>query len=235
MRRGALRARGVAVMLAASLTGCAAGSGAPARVFRAEAPSRDYVDRVETLAILETLNATLLSHASATATLTDWCASHRLGAPARIVADRIPVEPVPATSEQRHELAVSAYEPLRFRHVRLRCGDVVFSEADNWYVPARLSEDMNRQLESTDQPFGMVVAPLHFQRHTLSAKLLWQPLPADWDMEPPAAGSAPPDTGVTPPKVLEHRAILSLPDGTPFSEVVETYTAGVLAFRTRRP
>jgi len=28
---------------------------------------------------------------------------------------------------------------------------------------------------------------------------------------------------------------LSLPDGTPFSEVVETYTAGVLAFRTRRP
>jgi hypothetical protein len=29
--------------------------------------------------------------------------------------------------------------------------------------------------------------------------------------------------------VLEHRAILSLPDGTPFSEVVETYTANVLA------
>ncbi len=37
-------------------------------------------------------------------------------------------------------------------------------------------------------------------------------------------------TGATPtirPAVLEHRAVLSLPDGTPFSEVVETYTREV--------
>jgi hypothetical protein len=27
-----------------------------------------------------------------------------------------------------------------------------------------------------------------------------------------------------PDAVLEHRAVLTLPDGTPFSEVVETYT-----------
>ena len=33
-----------------------------------------------------------------------------------------------------------------------------------------------------------------------------------------------------PHAVLEHRAVLSLPDGTPFSEVVETYTREVLAF-----
>jgi hypothetical protein len=38
-----------------------------------------------------------------------------------------------------------------------------------------------------------------------------------------------------PPKLLEHRAILSLPDGTPFSEVVETYTSNVLAFPVPRP
>ena len=33
-----------------------------------------------------------------------------------------------------------------------------------------------------------------------------------------------------PEHVLEHRAILSLPDGEPFSEVIETYTGAVLAF-----
>ena len=31
-------------------------------------------------------------------------------------------------------------------------------------------------------------------------------------------------------RVLEHRAVLTLPDGTPFSQVVETYTSAVLAF-----
>ena len=37
-----------------------------------------------------------------------------------------------------------------------------------------------------------------------------------------------------PPRVLEHRAVLTLPDGTPFSEVVETYTGNVLAFQSPR-
>jgi hypothetical protein len=38
-----------------------------------------------------------------------------------------------------------------------------------------------------------------------------------------------------PPRLLEHRAVLTLPDGTPFSEVVETYTDNVLAFPVPRP
>jgi hypothetical protein len=38
-----------------------------------------------------------------------------------------------------------------------------------------------------------------------------------------------------PPEVLRHRALLTLPDGTPFSEVVETYTANVLALPAAPP
>jgi hypothetical protein len=34
--------------------------------------------------------------------------------------------------------------------------------------------------------------------------------------------------------VLEHRAVLTLPDGKPFSEVVETYTGNVLAIPVRQ-
>jgi hypothetical protein len=88
---------------------------------------------------------------------------------------------------------------------------------------------MNRLLDTTDVPFGRVVQSLQFRRRTLSSTALWHPLPEGWEMSASAA-----DVGAAalrmPPKLLEHRAILSLPDGTPFSEVVETYTANVLAF-----
>jgi hypothetical protein len=101
---------------------------------------------------------------------------------------------------------------------------------------------MNELLDKTDTPFGKVVQALHFQRHTLSAKLLWQPLPESWEMSTDArskdAESLPWAAKASehrkflpvPSHVLEHRAVLTLPDGTPFSEVVETYTRGVLAF-----
>ena len=38
-----------------------------------------------------------------------------------------------------------------------------------------------------------------------------------------------------PREVLEHRAVLTLPDGTPFSHVVKTYTSEVFAFPERLP
>jgi len=93
---------------------------------------------------------------------------------------------------------------------------------------------MNERLDTTDVPFGKVVQGLHFQRRTLSSRLLWRPLPDGWEMMPNAAGSA---TGALalPLALLEHRAVLMLPDGTPFSEVVETYTSGILAFAPPRP
>ena len=40
---------------------------------------------------------------------------------------------------------------------------------------------------------------------------------------------------IVPSQVLEHRALLTLPDGTPFSEVIETYTDRVLAFPAPQP
>ena len=51
-------------------------------------------------------------------------------------------------------------------------------------------------------------------------------------------GAALPDPGAgsltLPAELLQHRAVLTLPDGTPFSEVVETYTARCLPSRSRR-
>jgi hypothetical protein len=187
-----------------------------------------FLSRLEALALVETLNADLLSHDSATLTLERWCDSHHLASPARIVAQRDSGLDKPASPDQRLELGVSPTEAVRYRRVRLMCGPWVLSEADNWYVPSRLTPEMNQLLDTTDQPFGKVVKPLNFQRRTLSARLLWLPLPQGWEMTA-ASGEA---GGVlsVPPAILEHRAILSVPNGTPFSEVVETYSRNVLAF-----
>jgi hypothetical protein len=187
------------------------------------------VGRLEALALLESLNADLLAHDSATLTIERWCADHRLADPARIVAERVSGADKPASAEVRAALDVKPDEPLFYRRVRLKCGDHVLSEADNWYVPARLTPEMNHVLETTDTPFGKAVAALHFRRHTLSAGLLWRPLPKGWEM---GAALASGEAGglAIPDHVLEHRAVLSTQDGAPFSEVVETYTSEVMAF-----
>lgn len=189
----------------------------------------NFGGRLEALALLETLNADLLGHDSATLTLERWCGDHRLADPARIVAEHVSGADKPPSAEVRAALDVMPNEPLSYRHVRLKCGDHVLSEADNWYVPARLTPEMNHVLATTDTPFGKAVAALHFRRHTLSADLLWRPLPKGWEMR---AAPASDEGGALkiPDHVLEHRAVLSTPDGEPFSEVVETYTGEVLAF-----
>jgi chorismate-pyruvate lyase len=189
----------------------------------------DFTSRVEALALLQTLNADLLSHDSATLTLDRWCEKHRLASPAHITAELVHDVDKAPTSEQRRVLGVGDGEPVKYRRVRLRCGGRVLSEADNWYVPARLTPDMNRVLTTTDTAFGRAVQALHFQRHTLSVALLWSPLPEGWEMDgaAKAKGSTPLQI---PPQLLQHRAVLTLPDGTPFSAVVETYTDAVLAF-----
>ena len=195
------------------------------------APSwRDsFTARLEALALLESLNADLLSHDSATLTLDRWCATHNLASPARIIAERVHDVDKAPTADQRKLLDVDAAEPIRYRRVKLTCGLHVLSEADNWYVPARLTPAMNQVLDTTDTAFGRAVQALDFRRRTLSAVLLWSPLPPGWELGAPV----PVEEGkplAIPHGVLEHRAVLTLPDGTPFSTVVETYTGELLAF-----
>jgi hypothetical protein len=215
--------RGLATALLLLITTVLASAADPARW------PDSFVGRLEALALIESLNADLLAHDSATLTIERWCGDHRLADPPRIVAARVSGADKPASAEVRAALDVKLDEPLGYRRVRLKCGDHVLSEADNWYVPSRLTPEMNRVLETTDTPFGKAVATLHFRRHTLSADLLWRPLPKGWEM---GAALAPQGAGALaiPDRVLEHRAVLSTPDGEPFSEVVETYTAEVLAF-----
>lgn len=198
----------------------------PAQAQWPDAPT----SRLEALAVLQTLNADLLSNASATLTLDRWCAAHKLApAGSKIVAQRVRGQDKPADARIRELLAVKPHEPIAYRRVRLACGDRILSEADNWYVPSKLTAEMNEALNTSDIAFGRAVQSLNFTRTNLSAKLLWSPLPEGWEMgaDLPASATAP---LALPPFLLEHHAVLKLPDGTPFSALVESYTRGVLDF-----
>jgi hypothetical protein len=82
-----------ALMLLARAAG-AEGSGAPRW-------QESFTARLGALALLQTLNAELLSHDSATLTLDRWCAAHRLASPAHIVAERVDGASQTPTDEQR--------------------------------------------------------------------------------------------------------------------------------------
>ncbi len=185
--------------------------------------------RTQALALIETLNAEILASRSATFTLEAWCAAHKIAPEPKIVAHLVAGARKDPTDEQRQRLRVDAAEPVKYRRVELACGSAILSVADNWYVPARLTPEMNRLLETTDTPFGKAVAPLMPTRQNFAAMLLWSPLPKGWEMgaAPPASAGG---TLEVPAALFEHRALLFDKGNTPFSEVDEVYQRGILAF-----
>jgi chorismate-pyruvate lyase len=216
-------------LLGLSLWGYPSGAGTAPAAASSHRQANSTTAHLEASLLLQTLNADLLSHDSATLTLERWCTDHRLAPSPRVVAERVPGADKEPTEEQRHQLGMTESDTIRYRKVKLVCGDVVLSEADNWYVPDRLTPEINKLLDTTDTPFGKAVQPLHFRRHTISAEVLATLLPEKWWQMSSADLAARTGKLCLPPHVLQHRALLTLPDGTPFSEVVETYTANVLA------
>jgi len=215
---------------------------APAWATALESPMLPWHDtpstRLAALALVESLNAELLASPSATRVLEHWCAAHQLADPAEVRAEPLGSQPDEADEAIRHDLEVDAHDLVIHRRVALSCGGRLLSVADNWYVPARLSQAMNQQLERTQQPFGKVVAPLQPYRRTLSARLLWSPLAEGWELAPRhyAAGEAAvpaphePAPLDVPQALFEHRALMSGGDHRPIAELRETYQRGLLDF-----
>jgi len=192
-----------------------------------------FLTRLEALALVETLNATLLAAGSATFTLDRWCADHKLSNENTIHAELMRGVEKPVTAEQRQRLEIDERELVKFRHVELKCGDRTLSEADNWYVPSRLTAEMNVVLDTTDTPFGRAVAALKPFRRTFAVDILWKPLDDGWERRPPTANH-PQRPLIIPPQLFQHRALVITPELKPISEVAETYTSENLAFALRR-
>ena len=166
-----------------------------------------------TAGLVAALRARILSGHSATAVLEAWCAERGLSADPRLVARRIPGPDKPLDAAQRRRLGLAPDERVRYRRVRLACGVHVLSEADNWYVPGRLTPAMNAALDETDAPFGRVVRPLEPTRRNVALRPL-----RDADAPPPG-----PDD-----PLFEVDAVLATRSGLPFCEVAETYLGAVL-------
>ena len=159
---------------------------------------------------LTRFEAALAAEPSATHALEGWCGLLTGSDHTAITAQMVPGENAPRPTGLAGLLGVSPATPLAYRHVRLSCRIGTLSEAHNWYVPARLTPEMNAALAQTDTPFGRVVAPLHFTREALTSKR---------------------GRGVACPAhtILTNRALLRLPNGQPLALVVDCYTARNLA------
>lgn len=204
MRRGALSVAALAMLLTVDSAW-------------AEAPTASPAVEAVPLAAIRELSARLDAGASATSVLEAWCAERGMAAEPRLVAQKVADIRKPLEDVQRRRLAIGPEEPVVYRRVRLSCGGHVLSEADNWYVPSRLTPEMNAQLATTDAPFGRVVKPLSPSRRHLSMRRIWTG-----------------DEGVPPgpdEAMFSVSAVLSTGAGVPFCEVVETYKGAILAGR----
>ena len=152
----------------------------------------------------------LASEHSATAALTQWCRVRGMANPPAIAAQRDLLEELPPPPAILALLQPGPAERVAYRRVRLICGETVLSVAQNWYLPDRLSAEMNHALDTTDAPFGRVIAQTNFTRELLAS-------------EHGRTAACPIDT------ILMQRAVLRLHDGRPVSAVVECYTAANLA------
>ena len=155
---------------------------------------------------LDRLKSDLLGKRSATEVLTAWCADLKLASPAVIRAEKVAGGGALPETRVRALLQVNANDTVRHRRVRLMCGTHLMSEADNWYLPARLTPAMNQALDTTDTSFRHGGVAARFHRRTLSAKTLNSRHTA-----------------------LEIRAILVTQAGMPFSLVVEDYSRDLVA------
>ncbi len=192
----------------------------------------DDVARSQAEAVVQALNSRLLASSSATATLADWCATHRLAADPRIRAEvdrNVHREP---SSEQRARLGVAPDEPVAYRHVRLMCGNRLLSVAENWFVPGRLPSATVDLLARTDTPFGAAIRALAPSRRTISAETLWHPLALGRNSASAhdQAGEKRGGCEAVPVELIRHRALVLDRNGTPLAEVVETYRQGLMAF-----
>ena len=191
-----------------------------------------FESRLEILALVQTVNGRILASPSATRTLEEWCGEHQMAADPKIVATKVVGVRKEPSAEQLQRLGVRDASEVEYRRVELRCGTHVFSVADNWYVPARLTPEMNALLTTTDTPFGKAVQSLAPYRRTIAVTMLWMPLPHGWERQKrsPQVRFSRWRTLTLPREVFQHRAVLYTADHVPFSEVVETYRSDLLAF-----
>jgi chorismate-pyruvate lyase len=189
-----------------------------------QSPPSPATRQAQAFALLQTLNARLLASHSATSTLEQWRLERPSAGDAAIRARRVAGVDKPASAEQRERLEVGRRERVVYRRVELACGERVLSEAENWYVPSRLTAEIRKVLAESDTPFGRAVTALNPVRETFAVEVFWRPEDLSAALDQPGFELA------IPWRLFQHRALVYGDNRRPFSEVNETYTNEILAF-----
>lgn len=204
----------------------------PSKMHNTSTQWRDTpLHRLMLATLIEKLENRLLANPSATRVLEQWINTYNLAPDNNLHAHRQTESSTPCPPFLLKTLLGASdtqTEGVHYRKVQLTAHGKVFSEAENWYVPARLSPEMATQLNTTDKPFGLVVAALNFSRQLIKRESLWFPLPEHWERNGIPEGSDRPID--LPPYLFRHMAVLRTQTGQAFCVVIETYTTETLRF-----
>lgn len=164
------------------------------------------------------LSDRLLASRSATAALQSWCEEHGIGQ-GKIAVVHLPPARQPAVDDYVLDaLMLTKQETISVRRVRLERGRVCLSEADNWFVPERLTKLMVQTLATTNIPFGRVIEHVKPFRRTIHIRFLPDLI---------NGGAQTADLADAIP-IFEHTAVVHRADGTPVSVVHEVYRSTLL-------
>jgi hypothetical protein len=158
-------------------------------------------------ALIQDLSTRLISGATATETLLAWCDEHGLADGPITVEIRQRFSPAVVPDDVLPALNLDPCEAISYRHIQLMRGSLPLAAAENWFVPQRLTADMNEALIRTNVPFGRVVAPLHPFRRTLAAHL-----PSHTET------------------ILVHKAVILSSAGAALACVKESYSLDLVSF-----
>jgi hypothetical protein len=177
-------------------------------------------------ALVQELSTRLIGGATATETLLAWCEEHGLSHGPITVDVRQRFSPAVVADDVLTALEPVFGETIHYRQVRLMRGSLPLVAAENWFVPQRLAAGMNDLLQTTDAPFGTVIAPLHPSRRTLAARA--GPLTTDpaEDPERPSDLAHP----SRPEIILEHIAVILSESGTALALVKESFFFELVSF-----
>jgi chorismate-pyruvate lyase len=177
-------------------------------------------------ALARELSHRILRSRSATAALLAWCEEHQLASGPVTVVRRLHGSAGAADSRILSKLNPEPGEPISYREVSLIRDRVVLAEAQNWFRPQRLKPSMLEALESTDLPFGTVIAPLRPRRQTFFVAYYDA---STCGQRPKESSSHLDPIGDDPAILFEHRAVVSDEEhNRPLAVVRELYRAELI-------
>ena len=124
------------------------------------------------------------------------------------------------TARQLERLKVASRDQVAHRKVSLMLGDLCLAKAHNWYVPERLTPEINFRLVNTTVPFGRLVRELSPHRQTFQAECLWK---TSDPCTPWVAGELCGRIASASSSMLVHRALLLNVKAEPLAEVCEIF------------